>query len=81
MRAKLRTERVRDILLRRNISQNNLASRLSISSGYCSQLLAGTRYPSPRLRSRLQQELKEDFDALFEAIADAEANHERPIVA
>lgn len=75
MKAKLKTGRVREILLRRSISQNCLALRLKISSGYCSQLLSGTRTPSPRLRQRLMKELKEDFDALFEPISTQEAAH------
>jgi len=72
MRAKLNTKRVQDILFRRSISQNYLASRLKISSGYCSQLLSGTRSPSPQLRVRLMRELKMDFDALFEPIVSEE---------
>ena len=75
MRAKLRSEKVKDILLRRSISQNYLADRLKISSGYCSQLLSGARTPSPRLRLRLMRELKEDFDTLFEPLNIREENH------
>ncbi len=73
LKVRLRSDRVREALLRRNISQNSLADRLHISSGYCSQLLAGTRCPSPRLRSRLMGELKEDFDAIFEPIGSPKA--------
>lgn len=72
IRARIRSDRLKDILLRRNISQNTLAQRLRISSGYCSQLLSGVRCPSPRLRNRLMRELKEDFDALFEPIGKTE---------
>ena len=75
MRARLKTERVREILFRRSISQNCLAIRLNISSGYCSQLLSGTRSPSPRLRMKLMRELKEDFDTLFEPISSLEESN------
>ena len=62
---------VRGILLRRNISQNNLAQRLGISSAYCSQLLAGKRCPSPALRERIQLELHAEFDLLFVIVDEA----------
>lgn len=75
MKARLNAERVRNILFRRSISQNCLANRLKISSGYCSQLLSGARTPSPRLRILLMRELKEDFDALFEPISSQEESH------
>ena len=72
MKARLNADRVRNILFRRSISQNYLAHRLKISSGYCSQLLSGARTPSPRLRVLLMRELKEDFDTLFEPICTQE---------
>lgn len=75
MKARLKASTVKGILLRRSISQNYLASRLKISSGYCSQLLSGARCPSPRLRTRLMRELKEDFDALFEPVIAREEAH------
>lgn len=68
LHAKIKRETVNQILLRRNISQNHLARRLRISSGYCSQILAGTRFPSPKVRARLMRELDSDFDTIFEAI-------------
>jgi transcriptional regulator with XRE-family HTH domain len=75
MKVKLRSVRVREILLRRNLSQNGLAVRLGISSGYCSQLLSGLRYPSPLMRKRLLKVLAEDFDTLFEMVQFPEGNH------
>ena len=48
------------------MSQNGLARRVGISSGYLSQLINGRRSPSPRLRKRLQEVLEEPrFDGLF----------------
>jgi transcriptional regulator with XRE-family HTH domain len=65
MRTRLKTHNVQVILTRRCISQNNLARRLKVTKGYLSQLMAGTRFPSPDLRTRIMEELKVDFDELF----------------
>ena len=75
MKAKINRDRVREILFKRSISQNSLAHKLQISSGYCSQLLSGTRTPSPSLRRKLMRELKEDFDTLFEMVQTPEEHH------
>lgn len=42
-----------DFIARQNMSQNEFALKLGISSGYMSQLVCGTRCPSPRLRRRM----------------------------
>ncbi len=76
MKARVRAERVKEILFRRNISQNCLAAKLNISSSYCSQILSGVRSPSPSLRMRLMHELKEDFDNLFEPVLQQEETKE-----
>ena len=48
------------------ISQNELARRCALSSGYLSQLMSGAKSPSPRVRRKLQQVLGvSDFDRLF----------------
>ena len=53
-------------LEKRDISQNELARMLGISSGYISQLLSGSAHPSPQLRQRLLRVLGvSDFDDLF----------------
>ena len=75
MKAKLNGDRVREILFTQCISQNFLAHRLKISSGYCSQILSGARTPSPRLRQKLMRVLKEDFETLFEQIETTEEHH------
>lgn len=72
MKTRIKTKTVQELLTRRCISQNNLAQRVQVTKGYLSQLLAGTRYPSPQLRLRLMHELKADFDSLFELL-DREA--------
>ncbi len=52
-------------LKERDISQNELARRVGISSGYLSQLMSGSAHPSPEVRESLQRELGLDFDDLF----------------
>jgi transcriptional regulator with XRE-family HTH domain len=67
-KVKLRADAVGQYLLRKGCSQNLLATRLGISSGYCSQLIHGARCPSPVLREKLMRTLGTDFDALFESV-------------
>ena len=63
---KLRTPKVWELIGRRNMSQNELARRARISSGYLSQLIAGRRCPSPAVRRRLQAALGvSEFEELF----------------
>ena len=53
-------------IARRNMSQNMLAIRVGISSGYISQLMCGTRYPSPEVREKFQGVLNPlAFDDIF----------------
>jgi transcriptional regulator with XRE-family HTH domain len=52
-------------MAKRNMSQNMLAIRAGISSGYISQLMCGTRYPSPRIRQKILDVLGMDFDEVF----------------
>lgn len=63
----VRTEVVREQLLRRNISQNGLAQKAGMSQGYLSQLLRHQRHPGPKTRERLMDALRiQEFDLLFE---------------
>ena len=67
MRVYLRTERFCNYLIRNNLSQNWLAQKLGVSSGYLSQLLRGQRSPSPAVRQRIMELFVESgFDDLFE---------------
>lgn len=67
MRVKLRSEVIKRILLRKNKTQNWLAHRLEISTGYMSQLMEGTRNPSSKLREKIMNYLPDfGFDDLFE---------------
>ena len=54
-----------DLLHRRNMTKNELASRTGLATGYLSQLLNGKRNPSPATRQRLQEVLGAEFDELF----------------
>jgi transcriptional regulator with XRE-family HTH domain len=64
-----------DAIARQNITQNELASRLGISSGYMSQLVCGTRCPSPRLRRKMLELLTPlTFDDLF-IVEDRSGDH------
>lgn len=55
-----------DAIARHNMSQNEFARRLEITSGYMSQLVCGTRCPSPQLRRKMLEQLNPlTFDELF----------------
>jgi len=53
IKAKLKGKVIRKILFQKNKSQNWLAYRVGISSGYMAQLLNGDRHPSPKMRQLL----------------------------
>jgi len=66
MKALLKARRVKEILIKRNLSQNNFAYRVGTNSGYMSQLMSGLRCPSPELRQKIMEFLKvSNFDELF----------------
>ena len=68
-RTRMKLETMADLLTRKNLSQNWLAKRLGISSGYMSQLLTGKRAPSPQLRARILEHFPDkQFDDLFESV-------------
>ena len=65
-RVKIRSDQVWELINRRNMSQNELASLSGISSGYLSQLITGRKCPSPEVRRRLQAALEIScFEDLF----------------
>ncbi|MBW1855448.1 MAG: helix-turn-helix transcriptional regulator [Deltaproteobacteria bacterium] len=67
MKVYLRCKEIKKILMRKNKSQNWLAHKLEVSTGYMSQLVDGARCPSPKLRERIMNNLTElKFDDLFE---------------
>ncbi len=66
IRVKLNQGAVLRAIARRNMSQNMLAIRSGISSGYISQIMCGTRNPSPAVRQKLQEILQPlTFDDIF----------------
>ncbi len=66
VKVKLNSKAVRQVLARKNKSQNWLAKRLEISSGFMAQLLAGERCPSPNVRERIQAAFNDlRFEDLF----------------
>ena len=68
MIVELRSDPIKEILARKNMSQNCFAMRLGVSSGYMSQLMSGVRNPSPALRKKILAVLQMDesgFDDLF----------------
>ena len=65
-REKLNCAAVWELFAELGISQNELARLCGLSSGYYSQLMSGAKYPSPRVRRKLQEVLGvSDFDRLF----------------
>ena len=71
MKVRLKSNQIRRILAKKNLSQNWLAYRLETSSGYMSQLMGGSRNPSPKMRAKIQSVLKDfDFKDLFKIISN-----------
>ena len=67
LRARVKTIAIWEILLRRNMTQNDLARQAKITSGHLSQLLKGDRSPTPGVRKKLMDALDPvEFDDIFE---------------
>ena len=65
LRVKVNQDAVQVAMAKRNMSQNMLAIRAGISSGYISQLMCGARCPSPKVRQKILDVLGMDFDDVF----------------
>lgn len=65
LRVRVNQDAVQVAMAKRNMSQNMLAIRAGISSGYISQIMCGTRYPSPKVRQKILDVLGMDFDEVF----------------
>ena len=75
IRVLLNNEAVWGYIAEANLSQNDLARTLGISSGYLSQLVTGSRSPSPKLRRRMLDVLAPlPFATLFRVV-ESEAGH------
>lgn len=65
-KVRLHRSAIQMAMVRRNMSQNMLAMRMGISSGYISQLMCGTRYASPGVRQKILEIFTPlTFDDLF----------------
>ena len=53
----VRADKIREILARKNMSQNALATYAKTGSAYMSQLMTGRRTPSPDMRKRIMKVL------------------------
>lgn len=70
LKVKVNGRKIREIILKKNLSQNNVAKRMTISSAYMAQLLNGERCPSPTTRQKFQDYFKDcSFDDLFKTIS------------
>ena len=66
MKVAIKSKVIKSHLARKNLSQNWLAIRIGTTSGYMSQLLRGIRTPSPEMRQKILDALKDyAFDDLF----------------
>ena len=80
MKVRLKSQSVRRLLARRNLSQNALAQRLGTTSGYISQMMSGTRNPSPEMRQRIHDLFSDhQFDDLFVLLDGAEKGRKNEI--
>ena len=66
VKVRLKTDALQLRLARQNKSQNWLARKMEMSSGYLSQLTTGVRRPSPKMRTRFLRVFRDaSFDDLF----------------
>jgi len=66
VKVKVNSKALWDAVARQNLCQTEMAEKLGISKSYMSQVLSGTRSPSPRLRRRMLDVLSPlTFDDLF----------------
>lgn len=66
MKTYLKNRVLQKILIRKNKSQSWFAHRIEVSTGYMSQLMDGSRCPSPMVREKIMNTLPEySFDDLF----------------
>lgn len=65
MTSRLNSPVLQEHLLRNNVSRNDFAQSATLSGGYLTQLLAGKRTPSGRVREKLLAASGMKFDDLF----------------
>lgn len=63
----LKRKQFEQYMVKHNMSQNDLASILGLSSGLMSQYMSGKRNPGPRMRNKIMYEFCEKkWDRLFD---------------
>ena len=66
LKVRVKTKILREILARKNMSQNGLGRAARLTSGHVSQLIRGTRNASPETREKILKELEDvTFDQIF----------------
>jgi transcriptional regulator with XRE-family HTH domain len=66
LRVRLNKKAILLAITRRNMSQNMLAAKAGITSGYISQIMCGDRSPSAETRQKLMEVLSPmTFDDIF----------------
>jgi len=69
IRFRLRRRPILRLLAKQNMSQNDLARKCGLSSGFMSQLLTGERLPGPSTRRKIMARFpKAAFEVIFEEI-------------
>ena len=67
LRVKVKTRAIWRLLVRRNMTQNDLARKAGISSGHLSMMVNGERHPSAYVRRKMLEALAPvEFDEIFE---------------
>jgi transcriptional regulator with XRE-family HTH domain len=68
MTVKLKSQTLATWIARKNMTQNDFANRVKVSSGYMAQIMHDTRRPSPQLRQKMQKATGLEWDDLFEVV-------------
>lgn len=78
LKVKLKSKQIQIYFIRQNLSQNGVARKMGICSGYISQLMNGKRFASARVRIKLQKIFADKtWDDLFEIIERKKIEEER----
>lgn len=73
IKVRLKGDVLDELLTRANILRKDFAAKIEINTSHLSQLIKGDKFPSPRLRMRIQAELiGKTFDELFEIVDPVE---------
>ena len=71
IKVRVRPDILDELLTRANITRKDFAGRIGVHTAHLSQLLKGDKFPSPKLRAKIQAALiSKTFDELFEIVED-----------